>query len=79
MDQRKVRILGVNHVAKCALCTISVCVVHIIERQGALDLGICKGCPCSMGTCTSCGETGRHWLGCDRVGIPETKFRRGIQ
>lgn len=57
-------------VAKCKLCDTETCVLHVIERYGKEDLGICKGCPCSAGKCDACGETGQHWLGCSAVGLP---------
>jgi hypothetical protein len=60
-----------RYVAKCLACEADACPVHVIERLGQKDLGICKGCPCAEGVCVSCGRVGEHWLGCAVVGLPE--------
>lgn len=65
-------------VAKCRMCDADTCVLHVITRRGEKDLGICKGCPCSVGLCDSCGETGQHWLGCPAVGIEEEKLEEQV-
>jgi hypothetical protein len=65
-----------RYVAKCAMCEAESCVIHVqafraVDPTGPKDLGICKGCPCAVGKCDACGETGEHWLGCRLVGLPE--------
>ena len=57
--------------AKCAVCAEEACVIHVIQRRGEKDMGICKGCPCtSTYACVWCERTGEHWLGCPIVGLP---------
>lgn len=76
---------GKRYVAKCAMCTAATCTIHVLERRAIYaddptapkDLGICEGCPCALGLCDTCGETGRHWLGCRAVGLQE-KPEKGI-
>jgi hypothetical protein len=65
-------------VASCKMCETETCELHVLRPRAVNvgdptapdDIGICKGCPCSVGKCDSCGETGGHWLGCDLVGMP---------
>jgi len=71
MNRRQRRASKDRFVAKCQACATDHCVVHTFMRHGEKDLGICKGCPCAVGTCDACGCTGEHWLGCSVVGIPE--------
>lgn len=79
--------VGDRVMAKCAMCDADACEVHVVERRAIYaddptapqDLGICKGCPCSVGTCDSCGETDGHWLGCRAVGLPEGPMEGAVQ
>ncbi len=66
-------------VAKCAMCESETCRIHVMQRLGKEDLGICKGCPCSKGACDSCGFTGEHWLGCRAVGLPPLPSKEAVQ
>ncbi len=61
---------GDRYVADCAMCATKPCAIHVIQRFGEQDLGICKGCPCSVERCQWCERTGEHWLGCAAVGLP---------
>ena len=70
---------GKRFVAKCNGCDAEHCDVHVLDARAIYaddpnapeELGICKGCPCAVGMCDACGETGGHWLGCSIVGLPE--------
>jgi hypothetical protein len=81
MNRHERRATAKNRVmAKCNACEADACEVHVLKPRAIYvgdatapdDLGICKGCPCSAGVCDSCGETEGHWLGCTRVGLPES-------
>lgn len=76
---KNARARGQRFVAKCKMCFAEACEIHVLKRRAIYaddptapeDLGICEDCECSRGKCDSCGETGRHWLGCKAVGLPE--------